>query len=569
MFYTFEGPGAGPFPFQQKIDSVSQIICVVGTADGDVRLSSDEFTVQPNEFQLFSPGGMVTLKKPIPRGCFVTIGTGDVHTPIHLKPTGTLSPANPPEEEYPTVPSQGYALIHLTGDIDADFDTVPGEKQVIVKVNAAAFAAEAEYAQSATSTQLAAEANHAKIADDANHATSADTAKKADKAQTAEQANRAKSADQATHATSADSASQAATANEAKTADFAKTAKTADEATHSASADRSNEAQFAWQAQTLASGAVVDTALHAGTADNASNANEAYKAQQSNLAERAKQADKAADANYAETANISNMARRDCLGRVIYQTYLTKEEAGQIYPTEAELQEAITSLDNAKADKDELLATATIGGKANGTGVVNGTNLELTITSINGLIEGDDGALTPISPQDWFQFVDNTSEISDPTLGYALKNPDATSFPTSNAQFVFVPELPEPMNMQPTDVYCVFTNDAQLEEENSIGWALNFSEDLDKSKIWNIRNDGSGLQDLPQKQFFRVVYDALTGWNVLVSPSTGLAQTQIDRLQERVEALENRSQSIKDFIQFKDALNPDELSSDFAIAILA
>lgn len=592
MNYTFKGPGAGPFPYRAQVDQ--DLICVVGTADGDVTLKPGDYEVRKNTTR---PGAVVTLANPLPAGCYLTIGTEDVKTPDNVRPTGSLKAANPEPEKPETVEEQGYAVIRFDGDVDGAFDTTPGEKIIQLKVNAAKFAAKAEYADNTQSAVYASTAGFATTADKAVKAESADKADSAETAQYAdgaEYASEAKYAEQSGHAKSADTAKSADIASTAETALYASEAKKARQACQ---ANIATVATTAWEAERLVDGVTVNEAIKAQSADLADRANTAYSATNAALAERAVFADKAEDAYYSETANVANYARRDCKGNLIYDTYLRQDEAENIFVSIDEFTNQLEILEDEKADRSELLKTATVGGKANGHGVVDGNNLELTITSINGLIETDDGVLTPISPQDWFQFINSVSEIQDPTLGYALLDQNAYTFPVNSTQFVFSNGLPADLNRN--DIYCIYTNDADGEEQKAVGWSNVFTEDLDKSKIWNIYDDATGLQELPKKHFYRVVYDPVTGWNILTSPVTAVDQGKFDQiyallelvdqeieglknggavsdqtiaeLQTKIAELQNFTSnlSLQNFIKFADALDPDALTPDLATAVLA
>lgn len=543
MNYTFFSDGAGPYPYKDPVADASKLVCVIGTATGDVTLESEEFDVQLNANQTYNPGAMVTLKTPVPDGCYVTIGVGEVKTPDNVRPTGTIKPANPPEEDNPTVTEQGYAIVHLSEDVEADFDTSPGEKTIRVKVNASAFAAKAEYAQYALSAGYADKAALAARSGSADRAVKADEAKKADSANDAKTAESAKTAGYAEKAGYAEGAKKAEEANTASSANTAKTAESAKLAEKACQANISIEAMTAWEAEKLVKGASVDKAVHATSADIADDANRAYISTRSTLADRASFADKAEDAYYSEVANIANYARRDCKGNPIYDTYLRQDEAENIFVSIDEFTNQLEILEDEKADRSELLKTATVGGKLNGSGIVEGTNLALTVTSINGLIEGDDGQLTPISPQDWFQFVNSVAEITDPTLGYALLNQNPSTFPVNSTQFVFSNGLPAELNSY--DIYCIYTNDADGEEQKAVGWANAFTPDLDKSKIWNIYDDSTGLQALPEKSFYRVVYDPISGWNVLTCPVTGADQGKFNQLYALVDEINEQINSLK------------------------
>lgn len=535
MNYTFKGPGAGPFPYRAQLDT--DLICVVGTAEGDVTLKPNEYEVKKNTTR---PGAVVTLASPLPDGCYLTIGTEDVKTPDNIKPTGNLKAANPEAEKPETVEEQGYAIIRFDGDVDGNFDTTPGEKVIQLKVNAAAFAAKAEYAESALSSNTAGAAKKAQQADEANHAGSADKAKFADASSQADRAEQAKKADYAINSGHANSADLAEETNRAAYAETAGYASEALKARQACQANIATVATTAWEAERLVNGVTVNEAVKAQSADIADRANQAYASTRATLADQANFAYKAEDAYYSETANVANYARRDCKGNLIYDTYLRKDEAENIYVSIDEFANQLEILEDEKADRTELLKTANVGGKANGYGVVVGTNLELTITDISGLMVGDDGELLPITdPSQWFEWVTNVNEIVDPTNGYCLLNNDAVTFPISTTQFYWDTALPAVLNA--ANIYCVYTRDAVLEEEKLVRWAHSWNEDLDKTVIWNIYDDGTTSQTLPKNKIYRVVYDPVTGWCLL----GGNSSAQVDNLQQTVDALRDEVASLQ------------------------
>ena len=448
MFPTYQGTNSnGPFSFGFNC-TPEELKCVLGTVDGDITLTSDDFSVQWSINQQRAPGGMVTLKDAVPFGCFLTIGYGDnVKTPEHLKPTGKIEPISPgtPDPEEPSE-DERFASFEMIGDGRASWDNTPGHHEIILTVDKAFKAGHSRYAK---------EAYWSKYTDKATNAENAENAKEAE------------------HAKNADDAINAINA------------KYAEQATKAFYADKAQDAE------------------------NAVNAQKATSAERANFAERSKNADT------SDHAKVADQANKDDLGRTISTTYLTYEQASSYFLDDSDLQNLHSQINadlDKKADKSELLRTASVFGKVSGTGSVEGTDLKIYIDSVSGI--NWDGEIT--DPNDWFIWVDDVDKITDPTRGYNVLNPDAITFPISTTQFYWSTGIPQVFSE--ADILCIYNDDPILNEEQKEAWSLTFSEDLDKSKIWSIHYTGSE-QALPTNKVYRVQWNYELGqWETLLSP---------------------------------------------------
>ena len=469
MFPTYQGTNSnGPFSFGFNC-APEEIKCVLGTVDGDITLTTDDFNVQWSINQQRAPGGMVTLKDAVPFGCFLTIGYGDnVKTPEHLKPTGKIEPISPGDPDPPEPPEdERYASFEMIGDGRASWDNTPGHHEIILTVDKAFKAGYARYAK---------EAYWAKYTDKATNAENAETAKEAE---------HAKKADDAINAVNAKYAEQA---------------------------------------------------TKAFYADKAQDAENAVNAQKATLAERANFAEQSKNSDTSDHAKVADQANKDDLGRTISTTYLTYEQASSYFLDDGDLQNLHSQINadlDKKADKSELLRTASVFGKVSGTGSVEGTDLKIYIDSVSGI--NWDGEIT--DPNDWFIWVDDVDKITDPTRGYNVLNPDAVTFPISTTQFYWSTGIP--YYFSDSDILCVYGTDPIVTENKQTAWSLVFDPSLDRSKIWSILYTGAE-QSLPTRKVYRVQWNYELGqWETLISPLDSQSQQKIE------EALNKANQAIQ------------------------
>lgn len=192
------------------------------------------------------------------------------------------------------------------------------------------------------------------------------------------------------HITRADKANQADFATKAGTvanADYAVTAGSANTASTAGSASFADSAKMADHATVADNATSADSAKYAtraGEADHAANADNATKATTASLADVATVAkalenpeSPVQEAEHARKADLATMAQYDCEGYSFKDMYAKK--ADYVSKQEAFTKEEAQIL---FAERGKLLQTASVVGKAFGSGVVKGTDLVLNITSI-------------------------------------------------------------------------------------------------------------------------------------------------------------------------------------------
>lgn len=180
------------------------------------------------------------------------------------------------------------------------------------------------------------EAKHAVNADEAKHALNADDAKRA------EQATNADTADYARETNTAKYATEAGTANNANRATAASFAESAERANSAARADYATEADTAGTAKLANKATNADYATNANTAnraneatnadyaDHAASATNADHAASATNADNATSATNASRAAEADAADYATKAYKDADGNIIPETYVKKNEIGNL-----------------------------------------------------------------------------------------------------------------------------------------------------------------------------------------------------------------------------------------------
>ena len=238
----------------------------------------------------------------------------------------------------------------FVGNLTGNADTATALKQPFTVTVAGD--ASGNFSTAGTSTTLTLDVQHSDTASEADHAKTADTVTKASTASSADFAS------YAAHAQSADNSVNAENATRAETADYALNA---------GQAANANEAQHA---------------LNADMAANAKYAAEAVTADEAKVALALKNPENPVDyAKYADKAGLAVMAQYDCEGYSIVDYYAKKADV--VLKADAFTQQQADVL---YARRGALLKTATVIGKAIGTGIVEGTDLLINIT---GLVQGE------------------------------------------------------------------------------------------------------------------------------------------------------------------------------------
>lgn len=245
-------------------------------------------------------------------------------------------------EAYADQTYEGIFIGSLTGNAD----TATALKQAFTVTVAGD--ASGNFSTAGNSTTLTLDVQHSDTASEANHAKTADTVTKANTASSADFAT------YATHAQSADNSVNAENATRAETSDYALNA---------GQAANANEAQHA---------------LNADMAANAKHAAEAVTADEAKVALALKNPENPVDyARYADKAGLSTMTQYDCEGYSIVDNYAKKSDV--VLKADAFTRQEADVL---YARRGALLKTATVIGKAIGTGVVEGTDLLINITDV-------------------------------------------------------------------------------------------------------------------------------------------------------------------------------------------
>lgn len=193
--------------------------------------------------------------------------------------------------------------------------------------------------------------------------------------------NKAATADQAKYAESAGTVASAATA---QTAAFATTAGTANEAGHATAAENAN---YATASETANHANTADKAVYAeraAVADKVTLADEATTAKEAEHAVVADRLSNTTDyavphAKFADKASLAVMAQYDCMGRSFTNYYALKSEL--------EPYENMVTYPEGKhlfLTREEKITQAVVRGKAWGSGVVHGNTLELQIQCLAG-----------------------------------------------------------------------------------------------------------------------------------------------------------------------------------------
>lgn len=245
-------------------------------------------------------------------------------------------------EAYADQTYEGTFIGSLTGNAD----TATALKQAFtVTVTGDA---SGNFSTAGTSTTLTLDVQHSDTASEANHAKTADTVTKANTASSADFAT------YATHSQSADNSVNAENATRAETADYALNA---------GQAANANEAQHA---------------LNADMAANAKRAAEAVTADEAKVALALKNPENPVDyAKYADKAGLAVMTQYDCEGYSIVDNYAKKSDV--VLKADAFTRQEADVL---YARRGALLKTATVIGKAIGTGIVVGTDLVIEIKDV-------------------------------------------------------------------------------------------------------------------------------------------------------------------------------------------